>query len=126
MMDIKQRIKAVRDLEVPTPDPDEFLNNLRGSILQREERQKQFLQTVSAALLVIILGIFTVQQLQDSPQDMLVVDRFPIEAVEPESQEFIYEMAGYLVDQSDDIIETLAFLEAVNFEPVKRVMEDNL
>jgi hypothetical protein len=125
-MDIKQRIKAVRDLDVSAPEPEEFLNKLRGSILHREERQKQFLQAVSAALLVIILGIFTVQQLQDSPQDMLVVDLFPVEAVEPESQEFIYEMAGYLVDQSDDIIETLAFLEEVNFEPVKIVMEDNL
>lgn len=126
MTDIHQRIQAVRELEMTSPDPEYFINKLRGSILEREQKHKQWLQAISAALLVITLGLFTVQQLQESPQDMTVVDLFPVETVEPESEEFLYEMAAYLMDQSDDIIETLAFLEEVNFEPVKTVMEDNL
>ncbi|MFQ6611506.1 MAG: hypothetical protein ACE5D2_00185 [Fidelibacterota bacterium] len=124
-MDINQRINMVRAMDSSSPNAEEFLNKLKGSILYREQKQKQFLQAVSAALLVLLLGLFTVQQLQENPEDMVVVDLFPVEAPEPESEEFIYEMASYLVDQSNDMIETLAFLEEVDFGPVKTIMEDN-
>ena len=43
--------------------------------------------------------------------------------MDSETEEYVYDLAEYLVESSDDIWETLAFLDNIEFEPV-RTMND--
>ena len=44
--------------------------------------------------------------------------------MDAETEEFVYDLAVYLVDNSDDIWETLAFLDEIEFEPVVTMHEE--
>jgi hypothetical protein len=38
--------------------------------------------------------------------------------MDSETEEYVYDLAEYLVENSDDIWETLAFFDNIEFEPV--------
>lgn len=119
-----QYLKKVTDQNFSAPDTESFLKGLHQVRIAREESHRGFLNGVAAATLVLTLGLFTVAQLKDNPSDMLVVDQFPTILTDYETELFIYDMADYLIQESDDIWETLAFLDEVNFEPVISLLEE--
>ncbi len=119
-----QYLKKVTDQKFSVPDAESFLNGLHKVRMQQEENHRGFLNGVAAATLVLTLGLFTIAQLKDDPRDMLVVDQFPTILMDYETESFIYDMADYLIQESDNIWETLAFLDEVNFEPVISLLEE--
>ncbi len=73
---------------------------------------------VTAAAFVAVFGLMTTNQLTDDPAAYASNDLKPLEVMDLETEEYVYDLAEYLVESSDDIWETLAFLDNIEFEPV--------
>ena len=73
---------------------------------------------VTAAAFVAVFGLMTTNQLTDDPAAYASNDLKPLEVMDSETEEYVYDLAEYLVESSDDIWETLAFLDNIEFEPV--------
>ena len=73
---------------------------------------------VTAAAFVAVFGLMTTNQLTDDPAAYASNDLKPLEVMDLETEEYVYYLAEYLVESSDDIWETLAFLDNIEFEPV--------
>ena len=73
---------------------------------------------VTAAAFVAVFGLMTTNQLTDDPAAYASNDLKPLEVMDLETEEYVYYLAEYLVENSDDIWETLAFLDNIEFEPV--------
>jgi hypothetical protein len=46
--------------------------------------------------------------------------------MDSETEEYVYDLAEYLVENSDDIWETLAFLDNIEFEPVTKMNDGGI
>lgn len=73
---------------------------------------------LAAASVLFVLSLVTFNQLTDDPTVYASNDFKKIEVMDSETEEYVYDLAGYLVENSDDIWETLAFLDNIEFEPV--------
>ena len=73
---------------------------------------------VTAAAFVAVFGLMTTNQLTDDPAAYASNDLKLLEVMDSETEEYVYDLAEYLVESSDDIWETLAFLDNIEFEPV--------
>ena len=73
---------------------------------------------LSAGIIVAVFGLITTSQLTDDPTIFASNDLTPLEIMDKETEEFVYELAEYLVENSDDIWETLTFLDEIEFETV--------
>ena len=108
---------CIRD-RFSVPDGDTFLEKLHGERQKRQQRKMGFIHGVTSAAIVVVLGMITSSQLTDDPMVYASTDLIPVETMDAETEEFVYDLAVYLVDNSDDIWETLAFLDEIDFEPV--------
>ncbi len=117
-------LKHIVSLETSTVDADLFIKNLHGERIKRDSKRQGFLNGITATLMVVSLGIFTASQLQENPAEMSVVDVFQTEIIDNETELFLYEMADYLVQESDDVWGTIAFLEETNVKPILMMMEE--
>ena len=73
---------------------------------------------VTAAAFVAVFGLMTTNQLSDDPAAYTSNYLKPLEVMDSETEEYVYYLAEYLVENSDDIWDTLAFLDNIEFEPV--------
>ena len=81
---------------------------------------------VTAAAFVAVFGLMTTNQLTDDPAAYASNDLKPLEVMDLETEEYVYDLAEYLVESSDDIWETLAFLDNIEFEPVTTMNEEGI
>ena len=123
-LNIEEEFKQILSIESPSIDADSFLANLHGERARRQSKREGFFNGIGAAILVISLGVFTTFQMSDDPTTVQVVDLFQMETLDEETELFLYDMAEYLIQESDDIWETMAFLDETNFEPISEMMED--
>ena len=117
-MNIQNRYKQISQATFSTPDGDTFLNNLHGERQNRYQKKMGIINGVAAASVLIVLSLVTFNQLTDDPMNYASNDFIKIEAMDSETEEYVYDLAGYLVESSDDIWETLAFLDDIGFEPI--------
>ena len=73
---------------------------------------------VAATVLVALFGMASFSQLTDDPTVYRSTDLYAMEVMDSETEAYVYELADYLVSTSDDIWETMAFLDDIQFEPV--------
>ena len=73
---------------------------------------------VTAAAFVAGFGLMTTNQLSDDSAAYTSNYLKPLEVMDSETEEYVYYLAEYLVENSDDIWDTLAFLDNIEFEPV--------
>ncbi|MDP6612078.1 MAG: hypothetical protein QF823_07275 [Candidatus Marinimicrobia bacterium] len=73
---------------------------------------------VTAAAFVAVFGLMTTNQLSDDSAAYTSNYLKPLEVMDSETEEYVYYLAEYLVENSDDIWDTLAFLDNIEFEPV--------
>ena len=73
---------------------------------------------VAAAALVAVFGLASFSQLTDDPAVYGSNDLYAMEVMDTETEAYVYDLASYLVDTSDDIWETIMFLDEIQFEPV--------
>ncbi len=117
-MNIENRFQQIAKAEFTAPDTDAFLQKIHGERQRRHQRKTGFINGISAATIVAVLGLVTTSQLTDDPMVYASKDLIQVEVMDAETEEYVYDLAGYLVDNSEDIWETLAFLDEVKFEPV--------
>ena len=117
-MNIEKQFQGIAKLQFSAPDGVAFLEKLHGERQKRQQRKMGFIHGVTSATIVVVLGMITSSQLTDDPMIYASTDLIPVETMDAETEEFVYDLAVYLVDNSDDIWETLAFLDEIDFEPV--------
>ena len=117
-MNIEKQFQGIAKSQFSVPDGDTFLEKLHGERQKRQQRKMGFIHGVTSAAIVVVLGMISSSQLTDDPMVYASTDLIPVETMDAETEEFIYDLAVYLVDNSDDIWETLAFLDEIDFEPV--------
>ena len=117
-MNIEKQFQGIAKSQFSVPDGDTFLEKLHGERQKRQQRKMGFIHGVTSAAIVVVLGMITSSQLTDDPMVYASTDLIPVETMDAKTEEFVYDLAVYLVDNSDDIWETLAFLDEIDFEPV--------
>ena len=117
-MNIEKQFESIAKSQFSAPDGDAFLEKLHGERQQRQQRKMGFIHGLTSAVIVVVLGMITSSLLTDDPMIYASTDLIPVEPKDAETEEFVYDLAVYLVDNSDDIWETLAFLDEIEFEPV--------
>ena len=117
-MNIEKQFQGIAKSQFSAPDRDTFLEKLHGERQKRQQRKMGFIHGVTSAAIVVVLGMITSSQLTDDPMVYASTDLIPVETMDAETEELVYDLAVYLVDNSDDIWETLAFLDEIEFEPV--------
>ncbi|MBC8345045.1 MAG: hypothetical protein ISR82_07300 [Candidatus Marinimicrobia bacterium] len=117
-MNIEQRFQQISQSNYEALDGDSFLAKLHGERQKRHMKKMGFINGITAAVIVAVFGFVTLNQLTDDPAVYASNDLIPLEVMDEATEEYVYDLAGYLVDSSDDIWETLAFLDEIEFEPV--------
>lgn len=117
-MNIENRFKQISQMSFSPPGGDTFLNNLHGERRNRYQKKISIINGVAAASVLFVLSLVTFNQLTDDPMDYASSDFIMIEVMDSETEEYVYDLAGYLVESSDDIWETLAFLDDIGFKPI--------
>jgi len=117
-MNIENRFKQISQMSFSPPGGDTFLNNLHGERRNRYQKKISIINGVAAASVLFVLSLVTFNQLTDDPMDYASSDFIMIEVMDSETEEYVYDLAGYLVESSDNIWETLAFLDDIGFKPI--------
>ena len=117
-MDFEKYIKGISDSNVSSLDENTFLDKLHSERKRRDLNKSRFFNSLSAGAFVILFSFITFAQLADDPMFYVSNDLKALEVMDVETETYVYELADYLVDTSDDIWETLAFLDELNFETV--------
>ncbi|MEE8334990.1 MAG: hypothetical protein V3S48_00970 [Candidatus Neomarinimicrobiota bacterium] len=121
---LDKQLKHIKELQVNVPDLDIFLTNLHEKRKSQEDRRKGFFNGIAAGILVLLIGLFTAAQLTVNPSEIWVVDYFPEMIIDDDTDLLVYELAYYLVRESDDMILTINLLDQINFEPVNSMLEE--
>ena len=117
-MNIEKELKYIIQSQVQTIDEDNFINNLHIERKHRHAKKIGFINGVSAAAFLVIFGFATMSQLTDDFTVYASNDLQALEVMDSETEAYVYDLASYLVDTSDDIWETIMFLDEIKFEPV--------
>ena len=117
-MDFEKYIKGISDSNVSSLDENTFLDKLHSERKRRDLNKSRFFNGLSAGAFVILFSFITFAQLGDDPMFYVSNDLKALEVMDVETETYVYELADYLVDTSDDIWETLAFLDELNFETI--------
>ena len=117
-MKIEKQFQDISQSQFSAPDGDSFLEKLHNERQHRIGKKVSFLNGLSAGIIVAVFGLITTSQLTDDPTIFASSDLTPLEIMDNETEEFVYELAEYLVENSDDIWETLTFLDEIEFETV--------
>ena len=117
-MKIEKQFQDISQSQFSALDGDSFLEKLHNEHQRRIGKKVSFLNGLSAGIIVAVFGLITTSQLTDDPTIFASNDLTPLEIMDNETEEFVYELAEYLVENSDDIWETLTFLDEIEFETV--------
>ena len=117
-MNIEKEFKNIIQSHNRTIDEKNFINNLHLVRKRRYAKKIGFLNGVSAAAFLAIFGFASISQLTDDFTVYASNDLQALEVMDAETEEYVYEIASYLVDTSDDIWETIIFLDEIQYEPI--------
>ena len=117
-MNIEKELKNIIQSQVQTIDEDNFINNLHIERKHRHAKKIGFMNGVSASAFLAIFGFASMSQLTDDFTVYASNDLQALEVMDSETEAYVYDLASYLVDTSDDIWETIMFLDEIQFEPV--------
>ena len=117
-MNIEKEFKNLIQSQVQTLDEDSFINKLHLERKKRYAKNIGFMNGVSAAAFLAIFGFASMSQLTDDFTVYASNDLQALEVMDEETEAYVYDLAYYLVDTSDDIWETMIFLDEIQFEPI--------
>lgn len=115
-MNFEQQIKEMSSSNINLIDENIFLEKLHSERKKRVLNNNRILNGLSAGILVLFFSWISFSQLTDDPAVYVSIDLQPIEFMDIETETYVYELADYLLETSDDLWETLAFLDEINFE----------
>ena len=117
-MNIEKEFKNIVQSRVESIDEDNFINNLHIERKHRHTKKIGFINGVSACILYTSDAADDLIQLTDDFTVYASNDLQALEVMDEETEAYVYDLAYYLVDTSDDIWETMIFLDQIQFEPI--------
>ena len=117
-MNIEKEFKNIVQSRVESIDEDNFINNLHLERKHRHAKNIGFINGVSAAAFLAIFGFASMNQLTDDFSVYASNDLQALEVMDEETEAYVYDIASYLVDSSDDIWETIMFFDEIQYEPI--------
>ena len=117
-MNVEEQFKKLLNTSSDTIDSDVFLKNLHSERLRRSEKKLKLYNGVVSFCFVIVLGFITMNQLTNDPDVYASVDLYSYQEMDEETEEYMNDLAFYLINTSDDIWQTIDFFETINFENV--------
>ena len=117
-MNVEEQFKKLLNTSSDTIDSDVFLKNLHSERLRRTEKKLKLYNGVLSFCFVIVLGFITMNQLTNDPAVYASVDLYSYQEMDEETEEYMNDLAFYLINTSDDIWQTIDFFETINFENV--------
>ena len=117
-MNIEKEFKNIIQSHNQTIDEKNFINNLHLELKRRYAKKIGFLNGVSAAAFLAIFGFASISQLTDDFTVYASNDLQALEVMDEETEAYVYDIASYLVDSSDDIWETIMFFDEIQYEPI--------
>ena len=117
-MNVEEQFKKLLNTSSDTIDSDVFLKNLHSKRLRRTEKKLKLYNGALSFCFVIVLGFITMNQLTNEPDVYASVDLYSYQEMDEETEEYMNDLAFYLINTSDDIWQTIDFFETINFENV--------
>ena len=117
-MNIEEQFKKLLNSSSDAIDSDIFLKNLHSERLRRTEKKLKLYNGALSFCFVIVLGFITMNQLTNDPDIYASVDLYSYQEMDEETEEYMNDLAFYLINTSDDIWQTIDFFETINFENV--------
>ena len=117
-MNVEEQFKKLLNTSSDTIDSDVFLKNLHSERLRRTEKKLKLCNVGLSFCFVIVLGFITMNQLTNEPDVYASVDLYSYQEMDEETEEYMNDLAFYLINTSDDIWQTIDFFETINFENV--------
>ena len=117
-MNIEEQFKKLLNSSSDAIDSDIFLKNLQLERLRRSEKKLKLYNGVVSFCFVIALGFITMNQLTNDPDVYASVDLYSYQEMDEETEEYMNDLAFYLINTSDDIWQTIDFFETINFKNV--------
>ena len=117
-MNIEEQFKKLLNSSSDAIDSDIFLKNLHLERLRRSEKKLKLYNGAVSFCFVIVLGFITMNQLTNDPDVYASVDLYSYQEMDEETEEYMNDLAFYLINTSDDIWQTIDFFETINLENV--------
>ena len=117
-MNVEEQFKKLLNTPSNTIDSDVFLKNLHSERLRRTEKKLKLYNGALSFCFVIVLGFITMNQLTNDPDVYASVDLYSYQEMDEETEEYMNDLAFYLINTSDDIWQTIDFFETINFKNV--------
>ena len=117
-MNIDKQIKKIQNEDVGNIDSQSFVNNLHRKRIQNDARSAQAISGIISFCILVIFSFLTVSQLAYEPGLFASTDLIPYEEMDTETEDYVIDLAVYLVNSSNDIWETLNFFDEINFDNI--------
>ena len=114
-MNIDKEIKKIQDEAVSGIDSGKFIKNLHRKRAQNDARTARLFNGVASFCVLAVLSFLTMSQLAHVPDFYVSTDLKPYEEMDSETESYVFELADYLIDSSEDIWDTLHFFDEINF-----------
>ena len=117
-MNIDKQIKKIQNEDVGNIDSQSFVNNLHRKRIQNDARSAQAISGIISFCILVLFCFLTVSQLAYEPGSFASTDLIPYEEMDSETEDYVIDLAAYLVNSSNDIWETLNFFDEINFDNI--------
>lgn len=117
-MNFENKLKNMAKVNFKAPDVDFFIKKMHFENKCRDIKRNNFISGIYSAITILTLGLFTISQLADDPSFHASYDLKAMEFMDEETELYVYDLASYLVETSDDIWKTIDFLNEIKFEPI--------
>ena len=117
-MNIDKQIKKIQNEDVGNIDSQSFVNNLHRKRIHNDARSAQAISGIISFCILVIFSFLTVSQLAYEPGSFASIDLIPYEEMDSETEDYVIDLAVYLVNSSNDIWETLNFFDEINFDNI--------
>ena len=117
-MNIDKQIKKIQNEDVGNIDSQSFVNNLHRKRIHNDARSAQAISGIISFCILVIFSFLTVSQLAYEPGSFASTDLIPYEEMDSETEDYVIDLAVYLVNSSNDIWETLNFFDEINFDNI--------
>jgi len=117
-MNIDKQIKKIQNEDVGNIDSQSFVNNLHRKRIQNDARSAQAISGIISFCILVIFSFLTISQLAYEPGSFVSTDLIPYEEMDTETEDYVIDLAVYLVNSSNDIWETLNFFDEINFDNI--------
>ncbi|NIA18670.1 MAG: hypothetical protein GWO85_01075 [Simkaniaceae bacterium] len=119
-MDIEKKLESVfaSNIEI---NPDEIIDRFHSQRVIRNRQKQRLLNGAAAAMIILFVGVFSIN-LFNGHSSIILTENPPASIEDTFTDEMVDEFAYYLMDESEDIWETLEFLNEIGYEPVTNLI----